>query len=205
MSRGVAAPGSCSPVSARPKTGPWASVSLVGRSISSPMPPRRGWPGTGGDASMVIEVATRMRPPAEPSSSGCVTGGPPSFCARNSGTASVVAETGSVVVTRRPRPMCRPSLWPSSTVIATASGGSSMATMGSQMTPASLLRSAPPRASSTKAISAARCASLASMFLSESSGWANQFWLGLPAASNRPSAFARLPSTPRSLLAKLIA
>ena len=59
-----------------------------------PMPPSRACPGTAGAASTVMAVPMRMRPPAEPSSSGWLTLGPPFLCARNSGTASVVAEAG---------------------------------------------------------------------------------------------------------------
>jgi len=77
---------------------------------------------------------------------------------RKSGIASVVFDTGTgaTVRTRTPTPTCRPSGCPSSMVSAKTSGGSSTATRGNQITPPSVVRSAPPSAASTNAISACR-------------------------------------------------
>ena len=203
-SRGAGAPGSCRPSSNSPNTGPAGSEGEVGSSISRPMPPSRACPGTGAASSRVIVLPRRIRPPTEPSSSGS-TVGPPCFCARNSGMATVVAEVGPVVEQRRPRPMCRPSAGRSSTVMATCSGGSSSSSSGSQVTPLSVLRSSPPIASSMNAISASRCAGLASIDLRDCSGLANQSWFGSPSESNRPSALPSWPSTPKSSLPRLMA
>ena len=144
-----------------------------------------------------------MRPPGEPSSSGFDTDGPPSFFVRNSGTDSELVDAGAGGAHQQADADVDAIGGLSSTVIATVRSGSSMCTIGSQTTPpGSVVRSAPPIASSTKAISASRCASLASIVFSDASGSPNQSGFGSPSASKMPSALARLPRTPRSSAAR---
>jgi hypothetical protein len=163
-STGAVAPGICKPSSAMPKRGS-PSPATVGKSKVSPIAPMRGVPGTGAPGSSTTFDSIEMRPPGEPSSSGWPTAPPPCLRVRNSGTCSVVCDTGAGarVSKPRPRPMRSASGCASSTVSEAVRPIASTWMIGSQVTPARMSRSAAPSASSTKAIRASRCAGLASM------------------------------------------
>ena len=175
-----------------------ASLGEVGTSTSSPTAPRRASPGTGGPSSTVTRVARCSRPPGCPSTNGVDTVRP-RLAAWKSGMDTEVRDAGLEVLNSAPSPITTCVSGASSTVAAIVRSGSWSVTIGSHVAPeASASRSAPPSASSTKATSASRWSSSASIVEREAAGSPNHLGSGSPSASSRPIAVARLPRTPRS-------